>query len=138
MQISPLPAPLVVTSDSRVPNNTEQLVGQHPSTTSVESRRAVVPVADSSSGSANKSASDHDKQPSQEEVQASLEKLNTAVSTFNTDLQFTTDSKESDVRVVKVIDRNTQEVVRQIPSEEAVRLAKAMDRLRGLLVRDQA
>ncbi|HJU50437.1 MAG TPA: flagellar protein FlaG [Pseudogulbenkiania sp.] len=138
MQISPLPASLVVTPDSRVPDNTEQLAGQQPSATSVESRRAVAPTADNSSGSASKSASDQSKQPSQEEVKASLEKLNTAVSSFNTDLQFTTDSKDSDVRVVKVIDRNTKEVVRQIPSEEAVRLAKAMDRLHGLLVRDKA
>ena len=138
MQISPLPVSLVVTPDSRLPDNAEQLAGQPPAAASVESRRAVAPAGDSSSGAASRSASDHAKQPSQEEVDASLEKLNTAVSSFNTDLQFTTDSKDSDVRVVKVIDRNTKEVVRQIPSEEAVRLAKAMDRLRGLLVRDKA
>lgn len=137
MQISPLPASLVVAPDSRLPDTAEQVAGPQPAATSVESRRAVPPAGESSPGSASKT-SEQSKPPSQEEVNASLEKLNTAVSSFNTDLQFTTDSKDSDVRVVKVIDRNTKEVVRQIPTEEAVRLAKAMDRLRGLLVRDQA
>jgi flagellar protein FlaG len=40
--------------------------------------------------------------------------------------------------VVKVIDQNTQEVVRQIPSKEALEIAKSLDKMRGLLIRQTA
>lgn len=138
MQISPLSASLPMVPDSRRLDNVSQLSGPQVSATSVELRRAVTPAAESASGSASNSAFQQDRQSDPRELDSSLELLNSAVSMFNTDLQFTTDSKDNDVRVVKVIDRNTKEVVRQIPAEEAVRLAKAMDQLRGLLVRDTA
>jgi flagellar protein FlaG len=36
--------------------------------------------------------------------------------------------------VVRVIDSETQKVLRQMPSEEMLSLAKAMDRMRGLMI----
>jgi len=75
--------------------------------------------------------------PDEQTLGQSLKKLNTTVALFNSDLEFTTD-KDTDTPLVKVVNRSTKEVIRQIPSEEAVRLAQALDRLQGLLVRDQA
>lgn len=53
------------------------------------------------------------------------------------DIQFNVDS-DSGKTVVKVVDRGTQEVLRQIPSEEALEIARALDRFQGLLVKQQA
>jgi flagellar protein FlaG len=40
--------------------------------------------------------------------------------------------------VVKVIDRETQDVIRQIPSQEMLDLAQALDKLQGLLIKQKA
>ncbi|MCG9064511.1 flagellar protein FlaG [Laribacter hongkongensis] len=42
------------------------------------------------------------------------------------------------VQVVKILDTNTDKVIRQIPSEEMLELAKSLDKVLGLLVRDKA
>ncbi|MCG8996162.1 flagellar protein FlaG [Laribacter hongkongensis] len=42
------------------------------------------------------------------------------------------------VQVVKIMDISTDEVIRQIPSEEMLELAKSLDKVLGLLVRDKA
>lgn len=52
-------------------------------------------------------------------------------------LEFIVD-EESDRPIVKVVDQNTKEVLRQIPSEEAIELAKALDLSQGLLIRQKA
>jgi flagellar protein FlaG len=46
-----------------------------------------------------------------------------------------TDSKRT---VIKVVDQETREVLRQIPTVEALDIAKALDRMQGLLIRHQA
>lgn len=48
-------------------------------------------------------------------------------------LEFSIDA-ESDMVVVKIIDSTTRELVRQIPMEEMLALAKALGRLQGLLL----
>jgi flagellar protein FlaG len=40
--------------------------------------------------------------------------------------------------VVKVIDRETREVLRQMPSQEALEIAKALDRTQGMLIKLEA
>jgi flagellar protein FlaG len=45
-------------------------------------------------------------------------------------LQFSIDEDSKDI-VVKVIDQSTKEVVRQIPTEEALEIAKSLDKMRG-------
>lgn len=52
-------------------------------------------------------------------------------------VEFTIDS-DSERTIVKVVDQTTKEVLRQIPSEEALELAKAMDLSKGLLIRQKA
>jgi len=54
-----------------------------------------------------------------------------------TDLSFSVDD-ETNIRVVKVIDRSTQEIIRQIPSEEMLQMAQALDKLQGLLLKQKA
>lgn len=66
-----------------------------------------------------------------------VERIQTFVAPLSSDLQFLIDN-DSGESVVKVIDRATKDVIRQIPSEEALQIARALDRLQGLLVRQQA
>lgn len=75
---------------------------------------------------------------SEEDVQDAVDKLNEAIKTMASNgLEFSVD-KDAKVVVVKVVDRQTEEVIRQIPSEEVLQIAKAMEKLKGLLVQDKA
>jgi flagellar protein FlaG len=75
--------------------------------------------------------------PSEEELKDVVKAVNDFVNPFNNSLQFSID-KDSDTMVVKVIDASTKEVIKQIPSEEMLALAKALDQLKGLLVKQKA
>ncbi|PWB52649.1 MAG: flagellar protein [Nitrosomonadales bacterium] len=70
-------------------------------------------------------------------LKQATEKLNQAMRMMASNLQFTVD-EETGIDVVKVVDSDTKEVIRQFPSEEVLAIAKAFDQLQGLLVRDKA
>ncbi len=40
--------------------------------------------------------------------------------------------------IVKIVDSQTDEVIRQMPSEEVLAISKAIDKLQGLLIKQQA
>lgn len=61
----------------------------------------------------------------QEKVQAAVAQMNEYIQSTQRDLNFTFDP-DSGETVVKVLDRVTQEVIRQIPSEIFLRLAQQM------------
>lgn len=101
-------------------------------------------VAVDGAGESSKSqSSEHDQNKkdgpaSEEDLQESLQKLNEAVQVYRkSNLQFTID-KDTSATVVKVIDSETDQVIRQIPSEDALRIAKAIDDFKGLLLQDKA
>lgn len=60
-----------------------------------------------------------------------------AAGTLNSSLNFSVDN-ETGKTIVKVMDSETKEVLKQIPSEEMVAIAKAVDKLKGLLVHQKA
>nr|WP_294864307.1 flagellar protein FlaG [uncultured Pseudogulbenkiania sp.] len=79
-----------------------------------------------------------DGSSSEPDLQESLKKLNEAVQLYRkSNLQFTID-KDTSTTVVKVVDSETDQVIRQIPSEDALRIAKAIDDFKGLLLKDKA
>lgn len=75
--------------------------------------------------------------PSAGELQKALEEVEKAVAPMAQSLQFSLD-KDSGKTVVKVMDTDTNEVIRQIPSEEVLAISKAVDKLKGLLLKQQA
>ena len=75
--------------------------------------------------------------PSAGELQKALEEVAKAVAPMAQSLQFSLD-KDSGKTVVKVMDTDTNEVIRQIPSEEVLAISKAVDKLKGLLIKQQA
>ncbi|WP_075792888.1 flagellar protein FlaG [Massilia putida] len=103
-----------------------------------------VPAADSAAGTtaANPSRMQTDPAvktaaPTREEVDSAVKKLNESLPGSSQTLQFSVDHDSKEI-VVKLIDQNTQEVVRQIPSAEALRIAKSIDKMQGLLIHQKA
>jgi flagellar protein FlaG len=76
--------------------------------------------------------------PSVEAVQQAADHINKALRTLTSNaLEFTVD-QDSGRTVVKVVDVGTKDVIRQIPSEETLSIARALDRLQGLLIKHEA
>ncbi|RUO67161.1 flagellar protein FlaG [Idiomarina ramblicola] len=113
---------------------------------SVESR-ALSPLSSAASGSSNKAERPQDqkvmdavsqvqertadkveKQASSESVADKVEEMNQSSTIRNTSLQFVFDEK-GEPPVVKVIDTDNGEMIRQIPSELVVKLSKAIDEM---------
>lgn len=91
---------------------------------------AVTPVTNSAINPANKT-------PSVEQVAQAVKDINKSLQSASRSLEFTVDSDDKKI-VVKVIDQQTREVLRQIPSEEAIEISKSLDKLQGLLIKQQA
>lgn len=77
------------------------------------------------------------RQPTQQELQRAVNELQRKAQSFAPNLKFSVDH-DTGRTVVKVTDANTQEVIRQIPAEEVLKLAKELDRMQGLLFHRQA
>lgn len=75
--------------------------------------------------------------PSSEELKQAVQDANQAMQNLASDLEFSID-EDSERTVVKVVDRATGEVIRQIPSEEMLEIAKALDQAQGLLLSQTA
>ncbi len=85
----------------------------------------------------SKQAEAERKVPSAAELQKALEDVAKAVAPMAQSLQFSVDD-DLGRTVVKVLDTETNEVIRQIPSEEVLAISKAVDKLQGLLIKQQA
>lgn len=71
------------------------------------------------------------------EVESALKTLNDFTAMVAQDISFTMD-EESGKTIVKVVDTATQEVLRQFPSAEALSIARSIDKMQGLLIREKA
>lgn len=72
-----------------------------------------------------------------EQVNQAVEAINKTIQAASQNLEFSVD-KDMSVVVVKVIDQQTKQVLRQIPTEEALDIAKSLDKLQGLLIKQTA
>lgn len=87
---------------------------------------------------ASRAASQAEAQPADLEALArAVQEANQEPSVLATNLSFSIDQDLKRV-VVKLVDTNTQDVIRQIPSEEFLRISKALQQMQGLFVREQA
>ena len=73
----------------------------------------------------------------QEAVAAAVQSANAYVQSVSSSLQFSLD-KDTGHTVVKMIDTQTEEVLRQFPSEEMLAISKSIDRMQGLLINREA
>jgi len=75
--------------------------------------------------------------PDKLEVKKAVEKISEFVASKQFELSFSIDDA-SGSQIVKIMDTQTRQVIRQFPSEEAVAIARALDKLQGLLIKDKA
>jgi flagellar protein FlaG len=73
----------------------------------------------------------------QESMADLVERLRSQVQNIQRDLSFSVDDSTGDV-VVRVIDGESGKVVRQIPSEEILRLTERLDEMRSLMFETKA
>ena len=66
------------------------------------------------------------KETSEQAIGNAVSQLNTYVQSINRNLEFNIDTDSGQI-VVKVVDSETDEVIRQIPNEEALYIAKQLD-----------
>ena len=63
--------------------------------------------------------------------------LNQLVQSLHRELQFSVDN-DSGETVIKVVDRETDEVLRQIPNDEVLQLRKRLEETAGAIFQDSA
>ncbi|UUD64972.1 flagellar protein FlaG [Pseudomonas seleniipraecipitans] len=77
------------------------------------------------------------RNPSREELQKAVASVESFTQSIRRDLKFSMDDESGKV-VVKVTDSKTGEVIRQMPSEEALKLAQRLEEARSLLFKAEA
>ncbi len=75
--------------------------------------------------------------PSMEQVKQAVDEINKSMQALSRGLVFSVD-EESHRTIVKIVDQQTDEIVRQIPSEEALAIAKSLDQVVGKLIQQKA
>ena len=72
-----------------------------------------------------------------EQINKAVQDINKTIQAASQNLEFSVDQDAHQV-IVKVIDQQTREVLRQIPTEEVLEIAKSLDKLQGLLIKQTA
>lgn len=75
--------------------------------------------------------------PSKTELEDALDNINKSMQAKSQSLEFSID-QDSNRTIVKVVDQTTKEVIRQIPTPEALAISKALDNAQGLLIKQTA
>lgn len=119
---------------SNVAANTQ--VAQQPQTQQT-SRSGEAEVVNKSALSQSESSEKPSQKMTADEVQVVVDKLNEFMQNDQRNLSFSID-KDTEDMVVKVMDTETQEVIRQFPSEETIKLAKHIEGMLGLIFNDHA
>ncbi len=109
-------------------------------TGSVPSARAI--VADEAAGTTTATVSTGtpvsaaNATEQKQQVEAAVKAVKEFIQPMAGNLEFQMD-EETDKLVIKIVDSSSGELIRQIPSEEMLEIAKALDRLQGILVRQK-
>lgn len=86
---------------------------------------------------ANAANAANEVEPTPSELKSAVDKLNQSMTASSQDLQFSVD-EDSKKTVVKLIDRTTHEVLRQMPTKEALDIARSLDKAMGKLIDQRA
>ncbi len=73
---------------------------------------------------------------SKEEIQELIEQLNKKLDYLNKYLKITLD-EDLEIPVVKILERDTDRVIRQIPPEHVLKLMKKIDEMLGILLSER-
>jgi flagellar protein FlaG len=102
--------------------------------TASTARAASVPdnISKTPAAKAAADAKDGEVKLSAKQVQQSLQEINKVLAGLSISVQFKIDPDYKEL-IVKVVDQDTGKLIRQIPTEDVVKMSKAMDNLKGLL-----
>jgi len=78
-----------------------------------------------------------EKKPTNEELGNAVADLNKVAQAASQGVRFSID-EDTGRTVVKVVDTQTDKVLRQIPSVEALKLWRSMEQMQGAMLRDKA
>ena len=71
------------------------------------------------------------------QVTAAVDQANKSMQSIESTVQFEMDP-DTKVMVIKIVDSSDQKVLRQVPTEEMLRIASSLDQMQGLLLSDNA
>ena len=91
--------------------------------TSAEPDQAAAATSDAAKRAADPKV--NAQQPSPEQLKAAVDAVNEAIKTRNAQIRFEIDDKTSQI-ITRIVDTSSGELIRQIPSEEVLRIARAM------------
>ena len=127
------------TSSKRIrlnPNANAAPVSKEPEHTQVNAPVTTSPQIEALGLRANEVATDAAVSLAPEQINQLAESLNKNMQRFSRDIEFTVDHEHDQV-IFRVIDRETCDVVRQIPREELLTLMEKMEEIQGLIFRDE-
>ncbi len=75
--------------------------------------------------------------PDKAELQKAVGRINELMKQTDTAVEFSLDDSTGQ-SVVRVVDKETKNVIRQIPNEETLNFSRNLDKLEGLLIRAKA
>lgn len=110
--------------------------------TTVESSSVFVkPVADKKESYLDMPITVHgqkdENNSSSDQIQKAVDQIEKFTQTLARNLTFSID-EDTGKTIVKVTDTQTKEVIRQIPSEEVISIARALGKIQGSLFNDEA
>lgn len=76
-------------------------------------------------------------EPSMDQVKQAVQDINKSMRSLSQGLEFSIDA-DTKQTIVKVIDPQTKEIIRQMPSQDALEIAKALDQVLGKLIKEKA
>jgi len=77
------------------------------------------------------------RQPGADDVRQAARRVGEFLKPSSADLEFQVDGESGKV-IVRVIDTQTNQLIRQIPSQELLDISRALDHMQGLLLRQKA
>lgn len=126
------------------PINTATLAGGNPrpaaaEAASAEARQArTAPISDAGTVLTQQAVKQSESvEANRQQLETAVKAVNEFIKPLNNSLQFNID-EDTGKTVVKVIDTATKELIRQFPSEEMLSIAKAIDKMQGLLIQQKA
>lgn len=75
--------------------------------------------------------------PDGDQVREATQRINEQLRALQQDIHFSVD-EETGHTIVRVLDGATGQTIRQIPSEEALAISQSLERLQGVLLKQQA
>jgi len=109
-----------------------------PSPTISTTRKASVSNADITLSSvSNLEPKADNKSEAEEQIKQAVQKIQGVVDNLAQSLRFSID-EETGKTIIKVMDAHTEEIIRQIPTEEAIEIARTLDKAQGLLFNGKA